>query len=115
MTMLFLAQAQESVADLSSSSMFWWGALGGAIATLVVYVLPGVILLATTGSYGGNMTPARVAGIVVLVLFLSALGGAGPFLASTRPTGTGDAIKLGIGALAAIKALLAAADDAAGG
>jgi hypothetical protein len=104
-----LGQA-ATVAALTTKQLFWWGAVGGAIGTVVVYVLPSVIRLATLGVV--DLTIPKVIGILILLVILSAIGGVGPFLPKVRPTSVGDAITLGIGALAAIKALLAAAADA---
>jgi hypothetical protein len=110
---MVIAQAASQSVAMSTQDLFWNGAIGGFIATVVVYVLPGVIRLAHRGVYGGAMTPARVLGIVLLTVILSAIGGVAPFIATERPEDAGAAIVLGIGSLAAIKALIAAAQDAA--
>jgi hypothetical protein len=95
-------------AGLSGLDAFLFGALGGAIAAIVVYVLPELINAAQKDEV--NFTLKRGAFMVLLVVVLAAV--AGVFLLIPHVEDRGKAIGLGLGAQTAIKGLIAAGKEA---
>jgi hypothetical protein len=90
-----LAVAVTAAAELSNREVALWGALGGAIALTVTQILPAAVAAAKTGA-GWQITPWRVAGVLVVIIVFVALGGAAALLFQKDTTKVPDAIAFGM-------------------
>lgn len=103
--------AADSVA-LSGWQLYWLGVSGALIAAILVYVLPPLVAAQRTGSLA-DWDRTKVLLTLALIVLLSLLGGAGPFvLADGQAETAGQAITAGLQAQAILKALVAAGDEA---
>jgi hypothetical protein len=91
---------------------FWWGAIGGAIASACVFVLPGYIgtvrLKKSWVTYMGGRT--HILQVVFLIVFLS--GVAGTIALIPDNVTRGHAIEIGLGVEGFIKTLVASGKEA---
>lgn len=96
---------------MGTGELYLWGCVGGAIACVIVYILPEVVHIALTGEVEKAITPLRVGAIVLMLVIFSLIGGVAP-LVDGKVNTPGGAIALGVGAQAALKGLLNAGQEA---
>ncbi|MDQ4125367.1 MAG: hypothetical protein M3134_07200 [Actinomycetota bacterium] len=99
-------------AALSGWQLYWLGVSGAFIAAILVYVVPPLVAAQRSGSVG-DWDRTKAVLTLALIVLLSLLGGAGPFvLADGQAETTGQAITAGLQAQAVLKALVAAGGEA---
>lgn len=93
---------------MPTPAIFGWGALGGAIVAVVLYVLPELARdLTSTAAY---LTRRKIILMGAMVLILAAVAG-GLALAAPHITTRGQAILAGVGIQAALRGIWGAAQQ----
>ena len=88
---------------MSAWELYAWGAVGGAVAAILVYALPPLAQAALWGQVE-NMTPTRVLFIAVMILVLAAVAGVAPLIFEV--TSRGQAITYGLAAQTILKGII---------